>query len=282
MVEEIQQFFDNQRENKKQKEIFERTKNSSAKKVLNGDKAIYFPRSNDLGVLLLHSFTSTPYEFYDLARYLAAKNITAYAPTIAGHGTNPQDLAKATIRDWQNSAEEAYLFLKQQCRKVFVVGSSFGGNLAFYLATKFTNPLAGVVSLGTPIKVRFEKAFLLGIYSYGWFKKNQKKRRADYKLMYLDQEQVVYPVMPVPSLRRFFHFIKKITIPSLKKIQTPTLIIQSSADKIVNPKSAQYLHEHLGSRDKRILWVNGSHHALAVNDKRGLIYKAIYRFLTGL
>ena len=282
MVDAIYQLIKKTGENKNQKAKVElKNDNLATKGVPDGEKAIYFPRSNDLGVLLLHSYTSTPYEFYDLAKYLADKNITAYAPTIAGHGTSPNDLAKTTISDWQKSAEDAYLFLKQQCRKVFVVGSSFGGNLAFHLATKFTNPLAGVVSLGTPIKVRFEKMFLLGIYSYGWFKKNQKKRRADYKLMYLDQEQVVYPVMPVPSLRRFFHFIKKITIPSLKAIKTPTLIIQSSADKIVNPKSAKYLHEHLGSKDKRILWVNGSHHALAVNDKRGLIYRAIYRFIAG-
>ena len=82
----------------------------------------------------------------------------------------------------------------------------------------------------------------------------------------------VYPVMPVKSLRRFFHFIKKITIPSLKNIKVPTLIIQSSADKIVSPDSAQYLHEHLGSEDKRVLMVNGSGHTLAVDEKRGLIY----------
>ncbi|OGY43857.1 MAG: hypothetical protein A2729_05230 [Candidatus Buchananbacteria bacterium RIFCSPHIGHO2_01_FULL_39_14] len=243
-------------------------------------KSIFYPRGIESGVLLLHSFTSTPYEFSDLARYLAEKDITVYVPTLAGHGTNPDELAKTTALDWQKSAEHSYLFLKQHVKKIYVIGSSFGGNLALYLATKFTNPLAGIVSMGTPIKVRWQKAFKFALYSYGWLKKYQKKRRADYKLMYLDQEQVVYPVMPVPSLRRFFNFIKKITIPSLSKIKVPILIIQSSADRIVSPDSAQYLHEHLGSEDKRILWINGSHHALAVDDKRGLIYRAIYRFIT--
>jgi carboxylesterase len=253
------------------------TKNSTD--FVNG-KAIYYPRSTDVGVLLLHSYTSTPYEFADLAKYLAEKGLSVYVPPIAGHGTSPEDLAKTTTAEWLESVEESYLFLKERAKKVFVVGSSFGGNLALHLATKFTNPLAGVVSMGTPINVRWQRAFKLAIYTYGWFKKNQKKRRADYKLLYIDHEQVVYPVMPVPSLRRFFAFIKKITIPSLKNIKAPTLIIQSSADRIVNPNSAQYLHEHLGSSDKRILWVNGRHHALAVDEKRGLIYKTIYRFIS--
>ena len=297
---------------------------SDSEKFNIDQRSIFYPRSGESGVLLLHSFTSTPYEFSDLARYLAEKNLTVYAPILAGHGLKPDDLAKTTINEWQESAEHAYLFLKQHAKKIFVVGSSFGGNLAFYLAKKFNNPLAGVVSMGTPIKVRWQKMFKLALYTYGWFKKYQKKRRADYKLMYLDQEQVVYPallkhkavlnsniaekklnflkffsnqkklkftknlmlqkcgvypVMPIPSLRRFFNFIKQITIPSLEQIKAPTLIIQSSTDRIVSPASAQYLHEHLGSNDKRILWVNGSQHTLAVDDKRGLIYKAIYRFI---
>lgn len=275
MVEEIKQFF-GKGENKNKIVI----KTKDVKNLLNGDKAIYFPRSSDVGVLLLHSYTSTPYEFVDLSRYLADRGITVYAPTIAGHGTVVEDLENTTIEEWQESAEEAYLYLKQKTKKVFVVGSSFGGNLAFHLATKFTNPVAGVVSMGTPINVHWQKFFKLSLYTYGLLKKNQKKHRSHYNLMYINQEQVVYPVMPTKSLRRFFYLIQKITIPSLESIKVPTLIIQSNADRIVNPNSALYLHEHLGSLDKRILWVNGNNHALAADEKKGLIFKAIFRFIT--
>lgn len=135
--------------------------------------------------------------------------------------------------------------------------------------------------MGTPIKIRRQKFYKLALYTLGWVIKNKKKRRSDYKVAYINHEQIVYPVMPTVSLRRMFKFIKKITIPNLAKISAPILIIQSSADRIVNPSSAQYLHEHLGSADKRVLWVNGNNHALAIDEKRGLIYKAIYRFITG-
>ena len=46
-----------------------------------------------------------------------------------------------------------------------------------------------------------------------------------------------------------------------------------------SPRDRRRILPHLASKDKRVLWVNGSHHALAVDDKRGLIYKAIYRFV---
>ncbi len=215
----------------------------------------------------------------ELADYLVKKGITVYAPLIAGHGTTPEDLARTTIDEWQQSVEQSYLFLKQKVKKIFVVGSSFGGNLAFYLAEKHNNPLAGVVSMGTPIKVRWQKIFKLGLYTYGLLKKNQKKRRHDYRLTLGDTAQVVYPVIPVKSLRRFFWFIKHKTIPSLTRIFAPTLIIQSTFDRIVDSKSAQYIHEKLASNNKRIFWLNGSTHALAIDEKKELIFNTIYHFI---
>ena len=253
------------------------------KTIINNDKEIYLPRSQEVGVLLFHSFTSTPYEFCDLAQYLADKVLTVYAPKIAGHGTSPKDLAQVTLQDWEQSAENAYNFLTQKVNKIFIVGSSFGGNLAFYLASKYNNPLGGVISMGTPIKIKWQKIVKARAYTYGLFKQYYKKRKSNYvyKLLLVDQEQIVYPVIPISSLRRLFSFIKKHTIPNLKDIKSPTLIIQSSADKVVNPNSAQFIHENLGSEDKRILWINGCSHALAIDEKRWVIYKSIYRFISG-
>ena len=240
---------------------------------------IFVRQSPEVGVLLLHSFTSTPYEMRELAYYLAKRGISVYAPLLAGHGTTPADLSKMRIEDWQESVEQAYLLLRQHVKKIFVVGSSFGGNLAFHLATKFTNPLSGIVSMGTPIKVRWQKFFKTGLYSYGLFKKNQKKRRQDYRMVYDEKDQVVYPVMPTVSLRRFFKFIKQITIPTLSKVTVPTLIIQSSHDRIVDSRSASYIHQNLAATDKRIFWMNGSSHALTVDDKRELLFNRIYHFI---
>ncbi|OGY09145.1 MAG: hypothetical protein A2782_03215 [Candidatus Blackburnbacteria bacterium RIFCSPHIGHO2_01_FULL_43_15b] len=245
-----------------------------------GSAPIFIDKKSEVGALLLHSYTSTPYEMKEIASYLADKGITVYAPLIAGHGTTPDDLAKTTIAEWQESAEKAYFFIKEKVRKVFVIGSSFGGNLAFHLATKFNNPLAGVISMGTPIKVQWQKAFLAAMYTYGFFKKNQKKRRRDYHFTFEDIDQVVYPVMPVKSLRRLFYFFRKVTPSSLPKITAPTLIIQSSQEKIVNPDSAQYIHEKLASKNKRILWMNGSTHALTIAEKRNLIFNTVYHFIS--
>ncbi|MFA5021777.1 MAG: alpha/beta fold hydrolase [Patescibacteria group bacterium] len=277
MVAEILEFIE-KRTNKS--DPFANVDFSKFKNIINPDKTIYFPRSNEVGVLLLHGFTSTPYEFCDLAQYLADKGLTVFAPKIAGHGTTPQDLEKTTIQDWQQSVEEAYLFLKNSTKKIFIIGSSFGGNLAFHLATKHNNPLAGIISIGTPIKIKWQKLAKLRVYTYGFFIKYYKKRGNNYKFTYAEGEQVVYPVIPISSLKNLFRFIKTTTIPSLKNITAPTLIIHSNTDAVVHPSSAQYLHEKLASNDKRILWVDGVSHNIALDQKRWLIYKAIYRFIS--
>ncbi|MDD2807619.1 MAG: alpha/beta fold hydrolase [Patescibacteria group bacterium] len=240
---------------------------------------IYVERGSEVGVLLVHSYTSTPYEFIDLIDYLTSRNITVLAPRIAGHGTTPQDLALSTINDWKNSVLNSFLFLRPRVKKIFIIGSSFGGNLTFDLAATTGEKIDGIISLGTPIRLRWQRLFKLALYTYGWFKKNQKKRRHHFKSEYMEQEQIIYTVMPIPSLRRFFKFISQYTIPILNSVIVPTLIIQSSDDRIVDPLSAFYLHEHLGSDDKRILWVNSRHHTLATDDKRWLIYRSILRFI---
>ena len=166
MGEKIRNIF-KQGGNKKQKEIFfsaRGLKKLIGEGLLNSNKAIFFPRSNEAGVLLLHGYTSTPYEFYDLSRYLANKGVSVYAPTIAGHGTSPKDLANTSIEEWKKSVEEGYKFLKQKSKKVYVVGSSLGGNLALHLAHKFN---ASVVSMGTPIHVRGQRFFKMFLYTYG-------------------------------------------------------------------------------------------------------------------
>ncbi|MFA6410140.1 MAG: alpha/beta fold hydrolase [Candidatus Buchananbacteria bacterium] len=249
------------------------------KNIINKDKTIYLPQGSEVGILLLHGFTSTPFEFCDLAKYLSEKGLTVYAPKIAGHGTTPSDLAKTTIAEWQKSAEEAFSFLESQTKKIFVIGSSFGGNLAIHLAEKFESNLAGFVSIGTPIQIRWQRLAKIRLYTYGLLIKNYKKRGNNYKFSYTEQAEVVYPVIPTASLKKLFSLIKNFTIPSLKKITAPALIIHSNSDAVVHPKSAQYLHEKLGSENKRILWIDGCGHSIALDEKRWLIYKAIYRFI---
>jgi len=247
--------------------------------IINDDKVIYLPQSSDIGILLLHGYTSSPYEFCSLAKFLSDKGLTVYAPKIAGHGTSPEDLAQTTIEQWQDSVKLAYQFLEPTVKKIFIIGGSFGGNLAFDLATRPDVKLTGIVSLGTPIWIRMHRLLKFRLFTYGWFFKNYKKRSYDWHSIYINEQQVVYPVIPTSNLRRFFYFLKYITPNNLEEITIPVLIIQAKADVVVRPKSAKYIHQHLKSTDKEILWIDGFNHCLAMDKKCESVYQEIYNFI---
>src|SRR5687768_16151489 len=56
-------------------------------------------RAGEVGCLMVHGFTSSPFEMRGLGRHLAERGITAAAPLLAGHGTSPEDLDGKTWHD---------------------------------------------------------------------------------------------------------------------------------------------------------------------------------------
>lgn len=245
---------------------------------IKGANPFFFNNNSRVGILLLHGFTSTPFQFKELAEHLTSKGLTVYAPLIAGHGTSPEDLIRTDPEDWKRSAERAYSKLKEKADRIVVIGNSFGGNLAFYLARE-RDPLA-VISLGTPIKLRFEWIIRLRLYLYGWAKKYYKKAKRHYRIDYTDmQDEVTYPVIPIKSLKDFLSFLKEETIPNLDKVKIPTLIIHANTDFVVNPKSATYIHRNLGSEHKEIYWFGSNHHVVMNDEKKEQLFERIYKFI---
>jgi len=244
---------------------------------MKGAEPIFVDKNSKVGILLLHGFTSTPYQFKEVADYFAKKGFTIYVPLIVGHGTSPKDLMRTTMEDWQKSAKEAYLKLKERSQKIVVAGNSFGGNLAFYLARIFPDSTAGIISLGTPIWLKFHWLTKLGVYLCGWFKRYHRKTRRIYKIDYTDMiDEVTYPSIPLKSLKEFFKFIERETMPNLKNIKTPTFIMHANVDPVVNPDSAIYIYENLGSPYKRIYWFNSREHVVTNDGHRfDLLEKAL-------
>ncbi|MCK5922826.1 MAG: hypothetical protein KAG66_17925, partial [Methylococcales bacterium] len=53
-------------------------------------------KSGRVGILLVHGWTATPVEIRLLAENLYAAGYSVAGPTMAGHGTTPQDLNRRT------------------------------------------------------------------------------------------------------------------------------------------------------------------------------------------
>lgn len=247
-----------------------------------GAEPFYINKGTKIGALLLHGFSSTPYQFRELAQYLAGKDITVFAPLTAGHGTCPADMAKIGIEEWKNSMKEAYLELALKVDKIIIIGNSFGGNLAFYLGSEFFSDshLAGIISLNTPIWLRYHRFIKARLYTYGWFRKYYRKPQKYYKIDYTDMsDEITYPMIPIKSLRDFFFFIENQTPKDLQNIFAPTLIAHANIDPVVNPKSATFIHEHLSSRHKMVYWFDSNVHGIFSDKKRSELFEKAFKFI---
>lgn len=250
---------------------------------MHGGGPFMIDQNADVGVLLLHGFTGTPHQFRELSRLLAERGYTVFSPVIAGHGTTPRELEQTTSGDWVQTAEAALQRLRARVRQVFVVGNSFGGNLAFWLAANHPEVISGVVSLGTAIRLRWHALHVARLYTYGWFIRYHRKLGREYKIDYIDlADEVSYPVIPLKSLREFHRFLRQKTIPTLSAVTAPTLLIQADEDKVVHPRSVQYIHEHVSSRYKKVCWLNSRYHNLHESDRRDEIFRRIDAFIREL
>jgi len=240
---------------------------------------IFIDKNSEIGILMLHGFSSTPRQFLELAEYLSARNFSVHAPLIAGHGTCPEDMAKIGPEQWKQSVKDAYIELKKKAKKVVIVGNSFGANLAFWLAREIDNEPIAIVSLGAPIFLYWHKWIRFRLNTYGRLKKYYRKPSRMYKIDYTDmRDEVSYPFIPTKSLNEFFDFIEKETMVNLSKVTSPVLIANANHDGVIHPKSAAYIFSHIGSKIKEVFWFNSSHHGVAGAGCEGLFTK-IHNFI---
>lgn len=251
--------------------------------MMKGSESIFIDNHSDVGILMIHGFSSTPDEFKEMSVYFSEKGFSVYAPLITGHGTIPENLMKTTPADWAQSVKEAYQKLKQSSQKVLIVGNSFGANLGFWLASQFDNDPIGIVTLDAPVFLKHHFLSMLRLNTYGLFKKYYHKPARVYETDYIDgMDSVTYPVIPVKSLREFLKFIKEETIPNLGKVTIPALITHSKNDPVIHSKSAKYIYSHLGSRKKKIYWFFSRHHGFTVDGRRTDIFQKIFEFIQEL
>lgn len=244
-------------------------------------KPFFINNHSEVGIMMIHGLSSTTDEFREMSAFLSKKGFTVYAPLIVGHGTSPEDLFQTTSEDWKKSVKEAYLFLRENTKRIFLVGNSFGSNLGLWLAKEFNNEPIGIITLDAPIFLRKHSGVLFRLYSYGLIQKYYKKPKRHYRSDYMNlMGMVTYSSIPTKSLREFLRFIRKETKPSLKKIKVPALITHSKVDPIVHPKSARYIYKNLGSEFKKIYWFESTKHAYTVAGCRKEVFQKVLSFLS--
>lgn len=234
------------------------------------------PKGAEVAFLLIHGFCAAPDEVTSLGEYLADKGIASFAVRLAGHATTPEDLSTTTWQDWYESAL-AGLQLVQSWKPThtFIAGLSMGGALSLLLAAK-EKEIEGVVPMSPALYVDSILARFVPV-----LKVFMKYRAVDLSSMaeMYDIMRTKYPKEPLSAYQELLKLMKVVRS-ELQNVVIPTLVIQSGADKTINPKNGTIAYDGVSSEDKALHVIEGAEHVITCHAKRFEAFELVMDFVT--
>lgn len=233
--------------------------------------------AGEIGCLLVHGFTATPYEMRELGRYLADRGVTAAGMLLAGHGTSPEDLQGTAWHDWYASVNTALDDLLLRCKRVYLVGLSLGGALTLYTAAHRGGDLAGIVAMSAPVYLPSGLSLVLkGMkgpipYMYKPFR--------DIEDPAARERQIGYMTAPVEAIASLVEFLGPVRA-ALPQVKVPSLVIYARHDHVVPCVSSHHIYSRLGSHDKRMIALHRGYHVVTSDYDKEKVFDSVHKFIT--
>ncbi|RUL88621.1 alpha/beta hydrolase [Tautonia sociabilis] len=234
--------------------------------------------------LVLHGLGGGPYEARPLIDALRQAGLTVEAPVYPGHTGPGPHMPRSTWPEWFEVARDAFDRLSARHGTVAVAGFSTGGTLALHLAAG--RPVARLALLAPFLAVK-HYWFLgprLEVYleTVGRLLERIPRRAptiADRAVRAEIRRELPFRSFNLHAARSAVELTRLVRA-EVPRISTPTLVIQSSRDSVVDPAGARWLEGHLGTpaADRLLLWLERSDHLLALDVEREAVLAAVLDF----
>lgn len=212
-----------------------------------------FGPKNEIGCLLLHSFTASPSEVRPLGAFLRNCGYSGIAPLLPGHGSVPEELGQTTWLDWYSNAREGLFYLLQSYSKVIVIGVALGSVLATMLAASPEREQINGLILISPSQHSPSTLVKTVLPFLKYIKKDFSTVSETELVKALDKEkgQFVYTKRPTKALIEMYRVIG-FTNRRLSLITQPTLIIHNIQDSL----SPDFIYEKLVNCPLKERWTH--------------------------
>ncbi len=217
-----------------------------------------------LALIYLHGFSASHREIYPVMEQLSQElKANVFLARLSGHGQDGAAMGRVNVNDWLHDAEEALAVATELGERVMVVGTSTGGSLSVWLASNHPQ-VKGMVLLSPnfgPYDKRSEwmllpwgpvvaKIMIGDTFGYPpeneWWSRNFTTQFPT---------EGLFPMMATVSLVRNI---------DLKQLLTPTLVLYTKKDNVVDPQRIERFYQVLGSPKKQLIDVpDAAGHVLA-------------------
>lgn len=230
-----------------------------------------------LAALLIHGFTAGPPNLEPLRVRLEAEGIRCRVPTLAGHGSRPEEMAGKGWAQWTAEVTAAFDALARESGRVAVVGQSLGGLLALDLALRKPEAPAALVVLAPAVAVCDPLdglAPLLARVRRTWPSPTRNSFSADEYFArcanYRWFDTAAYVSWRAERGR---------ILANLRHVTAPLLVVHSRADRVVPARAAETVLAGAASRHKQIAWFERSGHEMLLDCEAEAVCDRIQEFL---
>jgi len=233
------------------------------------------PEGASIAFLLVHGFCAAPDEVTPLGEYLAKMNIASFAIEIVGHAGSNVDIRETTWQDWFSCVKHGYDLVKSWGTKyVLVAGLSMGGAASALLASQ-ESEIDGLVLMAPALRIDGILPKLIPILKY--FMKDREIDVEKAQEVY-DLKRTKCGVEPLSAYHELLRFQKQVRR-HLSDVTIPTLVLQGTDDKTINPNNGQLALELIGSQDKTLHIIEGGEHVLTCHRTRVTTFPLIKEFI---
>lgn len=226
----------------------------------------------DVGVLLVHGFTSTPWSVRPVAEALAAQGFAVEVPRLPGHGTRWQDLQRTRWQDWVREAAGACARLRHRTRATVAFGQSLGAAIALYLAAT-RDDVAGVVAVNPSVYHPHPLRPLLPLLK--WVLPAYPGIGND--IAKPGQDERPYRLTPLKAAASVFEF-QDLVRSRLGDVRVPLLVLSSRQDHLVPRASGDLVVDGVASDDVERVWLERSYHVACLDHDAGVVIERTAAF----
>jgi len=252
----------------------------------------YRPARSKGVLIILHGLGEHSGRYDEFARYLAQHGWGVYLYDQRGHGKTPG--LRSYVDAFQVLVEDLKIFVDfvhsiEEKKKVFLMGHSFGGQVAINYLAKHPREVKGAILSSPNIKlvigVPWIKRFLGKWVSIvlpslsvpndikpEWISRDKKVVHA-YEKDKLVQNKI--------TLRLGHELLENLEIvPNLApKIKTPCFVFHGSADKVTSPKASEEFFNKLKVNDKQLKIYPGFFHEALNETGKQDVYEDVVHWL---
>lgn len=195
-----------------------------------------------IALVYLHGFSADRHEMEPVVSILGQRlGANVYFARLAGHGQDGEALGKATAEEWLEDAVEALAIGERIGDRVAVIGTSTGGTLAAWLATRVESRrrLAALVLVSPNFhpKERTSRVLL-----YPWGVQVAELITGDERCfapLNREQERHWTTCYPTRVLGTMMALVERVRTSDLSEIVVPTLVLYSPQDDVVDSRETE-------------------------------------------